>query len=387
MPDNLTKATGHPAGRQLRGRAARLAVVALVGSAVALGSMGYLNRSTALTPSRASATETAPVSFADVADKVRPAVVAIQVTGTVDPAVESFDPRPFDEFFERFFGDDSERRFREFRERMPRRRAGVGSGFIVDADGFIVTNNHVIEDADEITVTLANGDSFEAELMGADPKTDLALVRIEADETLPFVRFGDSDETRVGDWVVAVGSPFGLDHSVTVGVVSAKDRSIGSGPYDSFLQIDAPINRGNSGGPAFNLDSEVIGVNSAIFSPSGGNIGIGFAIPANIAEDVVTQLRERGEVRRGWLGVSIQAVTEDIARSLDMDESTGAIVASVVPGSPADDAGIEAGDVIIAVGAADVASVRDLPRLVAMLEAGERAEIVVLRDGREKTLD
>ena len=249
-----------------------------------------------------------------------------------------------------------------------------------------MTNDHVVRGAEKILVTLKDEEQYEATLIGRDRKTDLALIKIEADRDLPFVPFGNSDAVRVGDWVVAVGNPFGLDHTVTAGIISARGRAIGNGPYDDFLQIDAPINKGNSGGPAFNLRGEVIGVNTAIFSPTGGSVGIGFAIPSSLAQEVIADLKENGTVERGWLGVNIQAVNKDMAASLNLDKARGAIVSTVMPDSPAAEAGLEQGDVILAVDGRRVRTVRDLPRLIAGIEGGKSAKLTVWRGGKEKTM-
>lgn len=260
----------------------------------------------------------------------------------------------------------------------------LGSGFIIDPDGYVVTNNHVIDGADEITVILEGGDRLEAKVVGRDAKTDLALLKIDADEPLPYVSFGDSDAARVGDWVVAVGNPFGLGGSVTAGIISARGRDIHAGPFDDFLQVDAPINRGNSGGPLFSTSGEVIGINTAIYSPNGGNVGIGFATPSSLARTVIAQLREKGSVERGWLGVTIQSVTDDIADSLGLDEAEGALVSKVLPDSPAASAGLQQGDVILALNGQRITRFKTLPRLVAEAKTGKPATVTVWRDGREK---
>jgi serine protease Do len=248
-----------------------------------------------------------------------------------------------------------------------------------------VTNNHVVAEADEIEVQLQDGRSYQAKLIGRDPKTDLALLKVETEEPLPFVKWGSSDELRVGDPVIAVGNPFGLGGTVTAGIVSARSRDLG-GPYDDYLQIDAPINRGNSGGPTFNLDGEVVGVNSAIFSPTGGSVGIGFAISSDLARDVVAELREDGTIERGYLGVTIQQVNEDLAAGLGMDEPQGALVTRIMPDSPAAEAGFERGDAILSYNGTPINDLRDLTRAVADTDPGERAEVVVWRDGEEVTL-
>jgi serine protease Do len=263
----------------------------------------------------------------------------------------------------------------------------MGSGFIVAPEGYVVTNQHVVNNASEITVTFHDGKKLPAELVGIDEKTDLALLKVESKEALPFARFGDSETTRVGDWVVAIGNPFGLGGSATAGIVSARGRDIQAGPFDDFFQIDAPINQGNSGGPLFNLSGQVIAINTAIYSPNGGNVGIGFAIPSNLAGGVIDQLRTAGRVERGFLGVTIQPVDAEIAQSLGLESETGALVASVVPGSPAEKAGIEAGDVIVAVDGDDIAQVKELTRKIAAMSPDAKAEFEVLRNGERKKLD
>lgn len=346
----------------------------------------------------AKVAETAPINppavqapiqgLADMVEQVRPAVVSVLVEGTVaehrDSARFRFhgDPR-MREFFEHFFGrmpgmDDDQARERHMR--------AAGSGFIVSASGYIVTNNHVVSEADDIKVVLDDGTELTAELQGTDPKTDLALLKVDADQALPYVQFGDSEDARAGDWVVSIGNPFGLGGTVTTGIISARGRDINSGPYDDFLQIDAPINKGNSGGPLFNLDGEVIGVNTAILSPSGGNIGIGFAIPSGQARTVIASLKEQGYVERGKLGVQIQTVTEDLAKGLALDEPRGALVSDVVPGSPAAEAGIEVGDVIVGLNGKPVKEMRELPRRVARLEPGSEARLELLRNGERRQL-
>lgn len=339
-----------------------------------------------------------PGSFADLAENVSPAVVNITASRTASEPQERQPgfrgPMPFpegsplDEFFRQFedrFGD----MFRGPSPQQERRgpRSGVGSGFIVDAEGYVVTNNHVIDGADDIRIRLSDGRDLPAELVGTDPQTDVALLRVETEEALPTVGWGDSDAVRVGDWVLAVGNPFGLGGTVTAGIVSARGRDIQAGPYDDFIQTDAAINRGNSGGPMFNLEGEVIGINTAIFSPSGGSIGIGFAIPSNLARDVVEQLRDGGQVERGWLGVRIQEVTPELAEGLGLDEPLGALVASVQPDSPAAQAGLRARDVITTFDGREVERMRDLPRLVASVRAGSTVEVELWRDGERQSLE
>jgi serine protease Do len=261
-----------------------------------------------------------------------------------------------------------------------------GSGFIISADGYVVTNNHVVQDADQVKVKLRDGKEYTADVIGTDPKTDLALIKIKDATNLQYVQFS-KEEPRVGDWVVAVGNPFGLGGTVTTGIISARGRDIGSGPYDDFLQIDAAINRGNSGGPAFNLAGDVVGINTAIFSPSGGSVGIGFAIPASTAESIVESLRSNGAVTRGWLGVQIQPVTEDIAESLGLAEAKGAIVADVTDGSPAAAAGFKTGDTVLKVDGQDVTDSRDLARKVAAIAPGKTVGVAIVRDGKPMTVE
>ena len=269
----------------------------------------------------------------------------------------------------------------------PHGNKSFGSGFIVDGAGYVVTNSHVIDGGEEIFVILMDGTRLAATIIGGDAKSDLALLKIEADRPLPALAFGDSSAMRVGSPVVALGNPFGLGHSATMGIISAKGRGIGAGPYDAFLQIDAPINPGNSGGPLFNAKGEVIGVNTAIFSPSGGNVGIGFAIPASLAEDITADLRDDGKVERAWLGVAIQQVSEDMAASLGIGEAEGAIVSEVMAASPAAAAGIAQGDVIVAVNDEPVKKLRDLTRAIARLDIGATARLSLWRDGRRVTIE
>jgi serine protease Do len=257
---------------------------------------------------------------------------------------------------------------------------------VVDPEGYVVTNNHVIAEADEIAVVFSDEQSYAATLIGRDPKTDIALLKIEGDRPFPSVTFADSDHVRVGDWVIAIGNPFGLGSTVTAGIVSARSRDIRAGPYDDFLQVDAPINRGNSGGPSFNLDGHVIGINTAIFSPSGGNVGIGFAIPANLALPVIESLKEDGRVKRGWLGVRIQTVTDEIADSLGLDDAEGALIASVTPGGPAEQAKIAPGDVILEFDRKAISRMRGLPRIVAETPIGKKVEVEIWRRGERKTV-
>ncbi len=341
---------------------------------------------------RAAATDlTAQVSgdrfergYADLLETLLPAVVNVQIQRNAPGPVArgGLPEQEVPEFFRRFFDD--------MPQGQPAPRGpvmGEGSGFIIEADGFIVTNAHVVDGADSISVTLTGGRELEAELIGVDVKTDLALLKIEADEPLPFVKFGDSETVRVGDKVLAVGNPFGLGGTVTSGIVSAMGRRIGAGPYDDFLQIDAAINRGNSGGPAFNLDGEVIGVNSVIYSPSGGNVGIGFAISANLAEQIVADLRDDGNVERGWLGVNIQSMDEELASAFGLENTTGALVSKVEPGSPAAEAGVVSGDVILAYNDTPIETLSDLSTFVAATDPGSDATVKLWRNGDELDLD
>jgi serine protease Do len=334
-------------------------------------------------------------SLAPLAERVLPAVVNISVELTEHAAVQgegnSEGDRgvvpsvpggtPFDQFMRRFF----ENPFRNPREKT----MALGSGFVVDPAGYVVTNGHVVANAEKVTVTFQDNSQHPAKVVGRDEKTDIAVLKIDTKQQLSYVTWGDSDEAKVGDWVVAVGNPFGLGGTVTAGIVSALGRNINEGPYDDFLQIDAPINRGNSGGPTFNLHGQVIGINTAIYSPSGGSVGIGFAVPSNIAQHVVAQLKEHGHVTWGWLGVAVQRITPSIARSLglDPDHPIGALVASVTPDSPAQKAGLQQGDVITRAGGHDIKTMHDLPRLVAATHVGSKLELTIRRGGKEQAIE
>jgi serine protease Do len=329
-----------------------------------------------------------PDAIADVAEQVIDAVVNISTSQKIEPHADEMPDlppgSPMEKFFDQFFknhrgqgGDNS--------QEEPRRINSLGSGFIIDPSGLVVTNNHVIADADEISVILNDGTKLKADLVGKDTKADLALLRVHADKPLKAVKFGDSDKIRLGEWVIAIGNPFSLGGTVTAGIVSARNRDINSGPYDNYIQTDAAINRGNSGGPLFNLDGEVIGINTAIISPSGGSIGIGFAVPSNTAVDVINQLRQYGEVRRGWLGVRIQQVTDDIAESLNISPPRGALVAGIDDKGPAKPAGIEPGDVIVTFDGRDIKEMHDLPRIVADTPVGKTVDVVIIRKGKQET--
>ena len=361
----------------------KLAAVTLAGFSILAFTVG--NAKASITPD----------SFADLAEEVSPAVVGVVVEQEfqgVNFEGERQNPfapgSPYREFFERFFGEGIPGMPNP--EGEPHRRGqprnGLGSGFIIDSSGYVVTNHHVVGNAMNITVTLDDGRELEAELVGGDRRTDLALLKVEAEEPLPTVEFGDSDAVRVGDWVMAVGNPFGFGGTVTVGVVSARGRDLRGGSLVDFLQVDAPINRGNSGGPTFDLEGRVIGINTAIFSPNGGNVGIGFAIPANAAERIIEDLKDDGQVSRGWLGVRIQPVTDEIAEGFGLEEPMGALVAKVEEESPASQAGLKAGDVILEWDGAEIARFKDLSRAVAETSAGEEVEVVLWRNGAEEAL-
>jgi serine protease Do len=336
----------------------------------------------ALASSPAAARGT-PDSFSELANRLLPTVVNISTTQTLtaaatNPSLPDLPPdSPLQDLFKDYLAKN---------KNVPRHVTALGSGFVIDPSGLIVTNNHVVEDADEITVTLNDGTSLPAKLVGRDDKTDLALLRVIPQKPLPSTHFGDSDHAAIGDWVIAIGNPFGLGSSVTAGIVSARNRDISSGPYDDFIQTDAPINRGNSGGPLFDMQGNVIGVNSAIFSPSGGSVGIGFAIPANLAREVVDQLRSFGQARRGWLGVRVQEVTSDIAEGLGLPTTQGALVADVTDGSPAAKAGIQNGDLITGFDGKPINDSRALPRIVAETPIGKTVSLDLLRKGKKETL-
>jgi serine protease Do len=336
-----------------------------------------------------SAAARGPDAIADIAESVIDAVVNVSTSQTVESkpgAMPQLPPgSPFEEFFDEFFKNRRGQGENPERDHTPRRVNSLGSGFIIDASGLVVTNNHVIADADEITIILNDGTKLKAEIIGRDLKTDLALLRVKPDKPLKAVQFGDSDKLRLGEWVVAIGNPFSLGGTVTAGIVSARNRDINSGPYDNYIQTDAAINRGNSGGPLFNLNGEVIGINTAIISPSGGSIGIGFAVPSKTAVPVIDQLRRYGETRRGWLGVRIQQVTDEIADSLNLKPARGALVAGVDDKGPAKPAGIEPGDVIVNFDGHEIKEMRDLPRVVADTPVGKEVQVVVVRKGKEET--
>ena len=333
---------------------------------------------------KSSTSFNAPNGFSDLAEEVSPAVVNIRTEKTVKGGgrvFRQFHPGPFGkndqyrDFYDKFFGQEHQRKFKQ---------RSLGSGFIIDAKGYIVTNNHVIENADKIKVKLKNGEEFDAEIVGRDPNTDLALIKITSSNSLPVVALGDSNDLKVGQWVVAIGSPFGLEHTVTAGIVSAKGRVIGSGPYDDFIQTDASINPGNSGGPLLDMQGKVVGINTAIVA---SGQGIGFAVPINMAKSVIAQLKKSGEVSRGWLGVGIQQVSKEMAEYYGLEDEKGALVVKAFPGDPAYNAGIRAKDIIIEVNGKKIADSRDLTRKIADISVGSKAEIKVLRAGKVKTFD
>jgi serine protease Do len=373
--------------RRIGFAAAAASVVALPVLAGHLASNGLTAGLTLVPPAFGDSMQAVPASFADLAAKVTPAVVNISSThvetsdGTQDLPFDIPKGSPFEKFFKQFMQNQDGQK-----GPMKRKATALGSGFIIDSSGYIVTNNHVIESATEIQVTTNDGTDYPAKLIGADPKTDLALLKIDAKKPLPSVPFGDSDRARVGDWVLAVGNPFGLGGTVTTGIISARSRDIHEGPFDDFLQIDASINQGNSGGPTFNMSGEVVGINTAIFSPSGGSVGIGFAIPSNLAKPILAELRDKGQIQRGWLGVEIQQVTPEIAGAIGLDEAKGALVASVQPDSPAARAKLEAGDVILTFNGQAIHEMRDLPRLVAETDPSAKVELGILRNKKPMTL-
>jgi serine protease Do len=359
------------------------AMRAILGVAVWLALVMVFGPSPAASAQTSSLLPRAPGSFSNLAKRARPSVVNISTVKTIKGGEIPFHFQgpfkqhdPLKDFFDRFFGDQLPRDFKQ---------ESLGSGFIIDANGYILTNNHVVEKTDEIKVRLADDREFKATIVGKDPKTDLALIRIKADGPLKPLPLGDSDKLEVGDWVVAIGNPFGLGNTVTAGIVSAKYRHIGTGSYDNFIQTDASINPGNSGGPLLNTDGEVIGINSAIFSQSGGSIGIGFAIPVNMARDLLPQLK-KGEVIRGWLGVMIQHITPALAEKLGLENDRGALVADVAPGSPAEKGGIKRGDVIISFDGKTVREMNELPYLVATTPVNKDVEVVVVRNGKKRFL-
>jgi serine protease Do len=388
--DRSSAATESPSSRKLTRKPALLAAAALIATG-ALGltlgnSVPFAAAETATQPTIETPYGRAPVSFADLAAKVSPAVVSINVKGDVKVAdneqeIPGMPDLPEDNPLYDFF--------KQFRKGMPQAPSkptpslAQGSGFFITPDGLVVTNNHVVEDAEDITVTLENGEKYPAKLIGTDPRTDVALIKVNAkDKTFPFVEFSSKDP-RVGDWVLAVGNPFGLGGTVTAGIISAHNRDIGSGPYD-YLQIDAAVNRGNSGGPSFDLDGNVVGMNTAIFSPSGGNVGIAFAVPAALVKEVVTELQSHGTVDRGWLGVVIQNVSDDIADSIGLAEAKGAMITKVTEDGPAAEQDLKPGDVIVEVNGEKIDDSRDLARKIAELHPDTDVKLAIVRYGDKR---
>ena len=383
-----------------------LAGTAIAGIAAAMLAVGVpMHTNPALADAVRVEAPQAP-SFADVVAAVSPAVVSVRVSSDVEPVSNdgfSFDfngrgldqlpedsplRRFFDQFDRQFGGPDRDRGPRAERPDRPHhgrvRPVSQGSGFFISEDGYLVTNNHVVDDGSKFTVIMDDGTELDAKLVGKDPRTDLAVLKVEEARKFTYVDWADDSQVRVGDWVVAVGNPFGLGGSVTAGIVSARGRDIGAGPYDDFIQVDAAVNKGNSGGPTFNLSGQVIGINTAIFSPSGGNVGIAFAIPASTAKNIVQDLIRDGSVQRGWLGVQIQPVTDDIAESLGLAEAQGALVTEPQSDTPAAKAGIEAGDVVTAVNGETVKGPRELARTIGMLEPGKKVDLTIWRDGKSE---
>jgi serine protease Do len=382
----------HALGSKLRRRLlAGTAILALIAAGSGYTLHAYSAEGSPFgTPSaaRVPATPATMPGFADLVSAVKPAVVSVRTRA--DVAVDRFDPQenPFEGTpFEKFFKDFRKGRPGPDGRGQPKRfMQGQGSGFFISPDGYIVTNNHVVDNAVKVEVVTDSGATFDAKVVGTDSKTDLALIKVDGHTDFPFVKLADG-KPKVGEWVVAMGNPFGLGGTVTAGIVSAEGRDIGSGPYDNFIQIDAPVNRGNSGGPTFNLKGEVIGINTAIYSPSGGSVGIAFDVPASTVASVIPQLQKSGHVVRGWLGVQIQPVTQDIADSLGLKSAAGALVANPQPGSPAAEAGLKSGDVITGLDSVQVKDARDLARRIAAMEPRRTIALTIVRDGKEQRVN
>lgn len=380
-----TPTTQVPEIKALKKRNGLLATAMAVVLAAGLGNIGVSQAHTGDHDS--PIVESNPHSMADIIEKVQPSVVNIVATRSASHAasMRGMDPR-MEDMLRRFFGPGS--RPAHPGQNEPKQSANaLGSGFIIDSEGYVVTNNHVIEEAEQVQVVLEDGTTLPARIVGTDPRSDLAVLKVESDKDLPAVLFGDSDSVRVGEWVVAIGNPFGLGGTATAGIISARGRDIQSGPYDDYLQIDAPINKGNSGGPVFDTQGRVIGINTAIFSPNGGSVGIGFAIPAAQAKTAVQQIIEDGHVTRGWLGVQIQPVTEEIQASLGLEEARGALVSDVSKDSPAAESGLEVTDVILAFDGKQIADTRELVRLVAKTQPDRNVPVSIWREGKERTLE
>jgi serine protease Do len=393
----MTSTTPPSSGGFLRGRRALLlgtTIASLGAAALFVAPDAARHAAVAQNVTQQAQTVQRPVGFADIVEKVKPAVFSVRVKVNAGPQNSSFEggqmPQGFERFFRRF-GEDMNpdmpnRGTPDTPQRGPRQRAsGQGSGFFISADGYAVTNNHVVDRAEEVEVQTDDGKTYSAKVIGTDPRTDLALIKVEGNN-FPFAKLADR-APRIGDWVLAVGNPFGLSSTVTAGIVSARGRDIGAGPYDDFLQIDAPVNKGNSGGPTFDIDGNVVGVNTAIYSPSGGSVGIAFAIPASTVDSVVKQLRDKGSVTRGWIGVQIQPVTKDIADSMGLKDTGGALVAEPAPNSPAVKAGIKSGDVIVAVNGERIANARELTRRIGSMSPGNSVKLTLLKGGSERTVN
>jgi serine protease Do len=390
---NASERFAPPARKLLSARRlALLASVAGLGTAILFAAPGFVPQGSLpafSTHAQAAESSARPVGFADIVEKVKPAVISVRVKMNATPQAGFFGddgpsvPRgsPFEKFFRRFGSPDGD----SDQPNRSRPTLGQGSGFFITADGYAVTNNHVVDHADSVEVTTDDGKTYSAKVIGTDAKTDLALIKVEGRTDFPVVKLADA-APRIGDWVLAVGNPFGLGGTVTAGIVSARGRDIGAGPYDDFIQIDAPVNKGNSGGPTFDVDGNVIGVNTAIFSPSGGSVGIAFAIPADTVKTVVAQLKDHGAVTRGWIGVQIQPVTAEIAESLGLKKAEGALVAEPQPNSPAASAGIQSGDVIVAVDGKPVRDARDLAKRISAMAPGTSVKLTILRKGEEKAM-
>ena len=390
----MTSTTPPSPGGFLNGRRAFLlgtTILSLGAAALFVAPDAARNTAVAQNVTQLAQTVQRPVGFADIVEKVKPAVISVRVKVNAGPQNSSFEgqlPQGFERFFRRF-GEDmnpDNRGMPEMPQRGPRQRSsGQSSGFFISADGYAVTNNHVVDRAEEVEVQTDDGKTYSAKVIGTDPRTDLALIKVEGGN-FPYAKLADRSP-RIGDWVLAVGNPFGLSSTVTAGIVSARGRDIGAGPYDDFLQIDAPVNKGNSGGPTFDIDGHVVGVNTAIYSPSGGSVGIAFAIPASTVDSVVKQLRDKGSVTRGWIGVQIQPLTKDIADSMGLKNTEGALVAEPAPNSPAVKAGIQSGDVIVAVNGEKIANARELTRRIGGMAPGSSIKLSLLQGGAEKTVN
>jgi serine protease Do len=392
----MTSTTPPSPGGFLRGRRALLlgtTIASLAAAALFVAPDAARHAAVAQNVTQQAQTVQRPTGFADIVEKVKPAVISVRVKVDAGPQNSSFEgqlPQGFERFFRRFGGEEMlpdmpNRGMPNTPRSGPRQRtSGQGSGFFISADGYAVTNNHVVDRAEEVEIQTDDGKTYNAKVIGTDPRTDLALIKVDG-KNFPYAKLADK-APRIGDWVLAVGNPFGLSSTVTAGIVSARGRDIGAGPYDDFLQIDAPVNKGNSGGPTFDIDGHVVGVNTAIFSPSGGNVGIAFAIPASTVDSVVNQLRDKGTVTRGFIGVQIQPITKDIADSMGLKSTDGALVAEPSPNSPAAKAGIKSGDVIVAVNGERIANARELSRRIAQMAPGNTARLTILQRGSEKTV-